>query len=136
MMATQNKEIRRFMILPVDVTESGQIIHIDRKIPAHHYRCRGILLSVKNCIDPVHDIPHLGEVSLLFNTWQVHPFHHMAGFKRKVLGRKKIFTEIDEELLPNLRVNGYYRDCGNAHDAEGNFIPYSLNIYLDCLAIL
>jgi hypothetical protein len=134
MVAQRDKEIRRFIILPVDVTEDRQIIHIDRKLPAHLFRCKGFLLSVKNCINTLSDIPHLGEISLLLNSGQVHPFHHMADYKRKVLSRKNSFVEIDEELIPNLMVNGFYRDLGNARDHNGNFIPYSLNIYLDCLA--
>lgn len=133
-MATRSKKISRFVILPVDVTESGQIINIDRKIPAHLFRCRGIMVSVKNCVNATGDIPHLGEISLLFNSWQIHPFHHMVGFKREVLSRRNNFTEIDEQLLPNFTVNGFYRDSGKLQDSKGNFIPYSLNIYLDCLS--
>jgi hypothetical protein len=133
-MCPKSKEIRRFVILPVDVTEDGQIIHLDRKLPAHLLRCKGIMLSVKNCIDPVNDIPHLGEVSVLLNSWQLHPFHHMAGFKREALSKKNSFVEINEKLIPNFTVNGFYRDLGKSKDHEGKFIPYSLNIYLDCLA--
>lgn len=132
-MTPRSKEIRRFVILPIDVTEDGQIIRIDRKLPAHLLRCKGIMLSVKNCIS-TNDIPHLGEVSLLLNSGQVHPFHHMTGFKREALSKKNSFVEINEKLMPNLTVNGFYRDLGNSKDQEGKFIPYSLNIYLHCLA--
>jgi hypothetical protein len=134
MAVQKNKEMRRFVVLAVNVTESGQIIHIDRKIPAHLFRCKGILLSVKNCINTVHDIPHLGEVSLLLNSGQIHPFHHMVSFKREALNRNSYFVEISEKLVPNLTVNGFYRDSGKAFNTSGTFVPYCLNIYLDCLA--
>lgn len=132
-MTLKSKEIRRLVILPIDVTEDGQIIRLDRKLPAHLLRCKGIMLSVKNCIS-TKDIPHLGEVSVLLNSWQVHPFHHIAGFRRKALSMKNSFVEINEELIPNFTVNGFYRDLGKSVDEKKNFIPYSLNIYLDCLA--
>jgi hypothetical protein len=132
-MTLKSKEIRRFVILPVDVTEDGQIIHLDRKLPAHLLRCKGIILSVKNCIC-TNDIPHLGEVSVLLNSWQLHPFHHMVGFKREPLSKKNSFVEINEKLIPNFTVNGFYRDLEQSKDHEGKFIPYSLNIYFDCLA--
>ena len=133
-MSLKSKEIRRFVILPFNVTEDGQIISIDKKLPAHLLRCKGILPTVKNCIDLVNDIPHLGEISLLLNSGQLHPFHHMLGYKRKALSKKNSFVEINEKLIPNNTVNGFYRDLGNSRDTKGNFIPYSLNIYLDCLA--
>jgi len=133
-MSPKSKKIRRFFILPVEVTEDGQIIRLDRKLPAHLLSCRGIMVSVMNCIHPVNDIPHLGEVSLSLNSGQIHPFHNMAGFRREALSKKNSFVEIDEKLIPNLTVTGYYRDLGNSKDEQKNFIPYSFNIYLDCLA--
>jgi hypothetical protein len=133
-MSPKSKEIRRFKIIPVDVIEDGQIINLDYKLPAHLVSCKGIILSIKNCISNTNDIPHLGEVSLLLNSGQVHPFHQMVGFKRESLSKKNSFVEIDEKLIPNYTVNGFYRDLGNSLDHEGKFIPYSLNIYLDCLA--
>jgi hypothetical protein len=132
-MTPKSKEIRRFVIIPIDVTEDGQIIHLDRKLPAHLLRCKGINLSVRTCIGNT-DIPHLGEVSVLLNSWQIHPFHHIVGFRRKVLNKKNSFVEINEKLIPNFTINGFYRDLGKSMDEKKNFIPYSLNIYFDCLA--
>ena len=128
------KEVRRFVILPVDVNQSGQIIQIDRKIPDHLIVCKGILANVKGFLNIGKEIQHMGEISLMLNSGQIHPLHHTVGYFPKPLYKKIPFFKIKEELVPNYRIRGFYEDAGNSRDISGNFLPYTLNIYLDCKA--
>jgi len=132
----KSKEARRFVILPVDVTPAGQIISIDRELPAHLTVCKGINATVKGFLQTEKDIQHIGEISLLFNSGQVHPLHHTVGYSLEPLRKKNGFFEIKESLVPNYHINGFYEDAGTSRDAKGNFLPYSVNIYLDCKAIM
>lgn len=129
-----NKESRRFVILPVDVTKAGQIISFDRELPAHLMVCKGINATVKGFLNTGKDIQHMGEISILFNSGQLHPFHHTVGYSIEPLRKKNNFFELKEPLVPNYRISGFYEDAGNSRDIKGNFLPYSVYIYLDCKA--
>ena len=129
----KNKYKRRFVILPVDMMSPFQIINISRKLPAHLIKCKGIAVTVKNKLSQFNDIIQLGEFSLSFNSGQVHPLHLFAGYQKDVLSNKNSFLEINEELIPNYYVTGFYRDFGKTITGDSTYIPYTLNIYLDCL---
>jgi hypothetical protein len=129
------KERTRYAILPVDVTSAGQIIRLDRKLPAHLTICKGIHVTVKNFLNTPSNVQHIGEISLLFNSGQVHPFHHIVGYNKNVLGQKNRFLPLTEELIPNSRIRGFYLDSGNSLDSGGHFLPYTVNIYLYCKAL-
>lgn len=131
----EDKERTRYVILPVDVSSAGQVVRLDRSLPAHLTICKGIHATVKTFLNTPSDITHIGEVSLLFNSGQVHPFHHTVGYDKTPLGQKNRFFPLSEELLPNYRIRGFYQDAGNSRDAFGNFLPYTMNIYLLCKAI-
>ncbi|MBI5539800.1 MAG: hypothetical protein HY951_07060 [Bacteroidia bacterium] len=130
----ESKESRRFVILPVDVTKAGQIISLDRELPAHLMVCKGINATVKGFLNTGKDIQHMGEISILFNSGQLHPFHQTVGYSIEPLRKKNNFFELKEPLVPNYRITGFYEDAGNSRDIKGNFLPYSVNIYLDCKA--
>ena len=125
---------RLFAIIPVDITYAGQLVKIDRKLPAHFTVCKGLLATIKGYLKTEKYIQHMGEISLLFNSGQVHPFHHTVGFSLKPLLKRNTFVEVKEPLIPNYQVTGFYQDAGNSRDIKGNFLPYSVNIYLDCKA--
>ena len=128
------KEIRRFVILPVEVSKPGQIILLDRKLPAHLTVCRGIDITVKGFLKTDKDIQHIGEISLQFNSGEVHPFHYVVSYSKDPLRKKNKFLHLKEPLVPNYQVTGFYEDAGTSRDVKGNFIPYLVNIYLDCKA--
>jgi hypothetical protein len=130
----KNKEVRRYVILPVEVRRPGQIILLDRKLPAHLTLCKGIHATVKEYLETGKDIQHFGEISILFNSGQVHPLHHTVGYSLYPLRKRNPFMQISEPLVPNYRISGFYEDAGRSHDRLGNFLPYTLNIYLDCKA--
>lgn len=132
----ESMESRRFVILPVDVTKAGQIILLDRELPAHLTVCKGINVTVKGFLNTGKDIQHIGEISILFNSGEVHPFHHTVGYSLEPLRKKNNFFELKEPLVPNYHINGFYEDAGTSRDVKGNFLPYSVNIYLDCKAIV
>ncbi len=132
----ESRESRRFVILPVDVTKAGQIIPLDRELPAHLTVCNGITATVKGFLNTGKDIQHMGEISILFNSGEVHPFHHTVGYSLEPLRKKNRFFELKEEFVPGYRVSGFYEDAGTSLDVKGNFLPYSVNIYLDCKAIV
>lgn len=128
------REARRFVILPVTVSQAGQIIPLDRKLPAHLTHCTGIQATVKGYLNTGSDIQHMGEISILLNSGQVHPLHHTVGYSLQPLKKKNGFMQITETLVPNYRISGFYEDAGTSRDVKGNFLPYTVNIYLDCKA--
>lgn len=130
----ETKEARRFVLLPVEVSEARQIILLDRKLPAHLTKCKGIQATVKGYLNTGRDIQHMGEISILLNSGQVHPLHHTVGYSLEPLKKRNSFMQISEPLVPNYRISGFYEDAGNSRDNRGNFLPYILNIYLDCKA--
>jgi hypothetical protein len=132
----ETKEGRRYAIIPVDITYAGQLVKLDRTLPAHLTVCKGLLATVKGFLKTEKYIQHMGEISLLFNSGQVHPFHHTVGFSLKPLMKKNSFVEVTEPLVPNYKITGFYQDAGTSRDIKGNFLPYSVNIYLDCKAIV
>lgn len=128
------KEKTRYTILPVDVTSAGQVIRLDRKLSAHLTDCKGIFVTVKTFLNTPGNLTHIGEISLLFNSGQVHPYHHTVGYSKSPLGQKNRFLPLGEELIPNSRIRGFYHDAATSRDSLGNFLPYTLNIYLHCKA--
>lgn len=125
---------KRFIIIPVKVNSPGQVIQIDKKIPANLLRCNGIFVTVKGFLNTAGEIQRMGEVSLLFNSGKTHPYHHTVGYKKTALDTRKLFSELSEDLIPNYRVRGFYSDYGTSHNNIGVFLPYSVNIYLECKA--
>ena len=130
----KNNLVRRFFILPVVVEVALQIVKIDIKLPAHMKICKGIHVSVRDCLCNPKDTPQIGELSLSFNSAQVHPIHCMVDFKKKALNNKNSFIEIEEELIPNYSITGYYRDFGKILFITPYPSPYYMKIYFDCLA--
>lgn len=128
----ESRKIRVYAILPVEVTNARQVIKLDRKLAAHLMICKGIHATVKGFLNTPSNIQHMGEISLLFNSLQVHPFHHTVGYNKAVLSQKNLFFPLNKELVPNSRIQGFYSDAGNSRDALGNFLPYTVNIYLHC----
>jgi hypothetical protein len=128
------KEARRYFILPVEVSKAGQIIPIDRKLPSHFIHCKGIHATVKGFIDTPTDIQHLGEISILLNSGQVHPLHYTVGYSREPLRKSNPYMEAGEELVPNYRISGFYEDTRIPDGTVGHFMPYTVNIYFDCKA--
>ena len=126
------KEARRYFILVLDVSQEGQVILLDRKLPSHFFHCSGIFATVKGFLDTGKDISQIGEVSILFNSGQVHPFHHFVGYSQIPLQKKILFMEVSEPLVPNYRISGFYADARASFDRNGIFLPYTLNIYFDC----
>ena len=135
-MNLKNKSVKRYFIIPVDVSNSGQIVSIDKKIPRHLKHCTGIRFSVKTFLDVAQDIPQLGEISLLLNSGQVHPIHHFTSYSKEILDKGKKDISISEPLTTNQIITGYYRDLKAAVDIRGVFQPYILNIYLICKATI
>jgi hypothetical protein len=127
-------EIRRYFILPIIVRKAGQVIPIDQNIPAHIISCRGILATVKGFLQTGHEIQHIGEISIQINSGEVHPMHHSVGYADKPLLKCNHFMQIEEQITPDMRISGYYQDAATAKDDKGIFLPYQVNVYLDCKA--
>lgn len=130
----ETKEVHRYVLFPLEVKQSGQIIQLDLKLPAHITECKGILATVKGYLNVPKDIPRIGEISISLNSGQVHPLHYTVGYSREPLHKKEPFLTIEEPIVPNLRISGYYEDRGTSLDALGAFQPYQLNLYFDCKA--
>lgn len=127
-------DFRRYFILPVKVTRKGQIVSIDQSVPAHINGCVGILATVKDFLETGHEIQHVGEFSLMLNSAEVHPIHYSVGYSNLPLKKDNHFLPVEEQINPGTRISGFYHDAGTATDDKGSFLPYTVNIYLDCKA--
>jgi len=126
--------VRRFVILPIKISRAHQIVAIDTSISANIISCSGILADVKGHLQTGRDIQHIGEVSILFNSGRVHPLHHSVGYHDKPLQKCDRFMQIQERIFTGSKVCGFYQDAGTATDEKGIFLPYQVNIYLECKA--
>lgn len=128
-------DFRRYFILPVRVTKKGQIISIDQPLPSHITRCLGILATVKDFLAIDHEIQHIGEFSLMINSAEVHLVHFVVGYSNLPIKKDNDFLPVQEQINPGTRISGFYLDAGTATDDKGTFLPYTVNIYLNCKAI-
>ena len=127
-------EVRKFVILPIHISYANQIVVFEKSLSANIVSCTGILASVNGHLETGQDVQHIGEISLLLNSGQVHPLHHTAGLYSMPLMKCNHFMEIQETIFPGAKITGFYFDEGTAIDEKGIFIPYQLNIYLKCKA--
>lgn len=127
-------EVLKYVIVPIHITNENQIVVFEKRLSANIVSCSGILASVKGHLKTGHDVQHIGEISLLLNTGQVHPLHHFAGFYNFPLKKCNRFMQIKERISQGAKISGFYMDAGTAIDEKGVFIPYQLNIYLKCKA--
>ncbi|MFH0895401.1 MAG: hypothetical protein V2A54_13275 [Bacteroidota bacterium] len=131
MNVSRGNKIRRIVFSAI-VTEAGQIIKINKKLPSYIKRCTGMYVTIKGYYNTFNEVLHAGELSLLLNAGQVHPLHFRVGYSRIPLMPKNTFLEADENLIANQPVSGYYRDMGTMRSITDAFLPYTLNIYLEC----
>ena len=127
-------EALKYVIVPIRIRNAHQIVVFEESLSANIVSCSGILASVKGHLEIGHDVQHIGEISLLLNSGQVHPLHHSAGLYSMPLMKCNHFMEIQETIFPGAKITGFYFDEGTAIDEKGIFIPYQLNIYLKCKA--
>lgn len=126
------KEVRRWVIIKLDITSSNQIIRIANKLPSHIKTCKGIMVSICDYLNVSSDINQIGELSLMLNSGQTHPYHFMTTYSKNPVNKCNKTLEINETLIPNQTIAGFYKDLGMAKNSAGYFLPYSINIYLDC----
>jgi|GEM_PF-6522874 len=126
--------IRRYFILTITITKKGQTVLIDRVVPSHIVCCKGIHASVIGFLATEHEIQHVGEFSLILSSGSVHPIHYSVGYSKQPLMKNNRFMPIHEEIASGSHISGFYQDAGTAKDGNGIFLPYRVNIYLDCKA--
>jgi hypothetical protein len=126
--------IRRYFILSISITKTGQTVLIDRAVPLHLVSCNGIHASVNGFLPTENEIQHIGEFSLILSSGSVHPIHYSVGYSKQPLMKNNRFMPIDEPIAPGSHISGFYQDAGTAKDDKGIFLPYRVNIYLDCKA--
>ena len=114
------------------VTEAGQIIRITKKLPSHVKHCTGLFATIKGFHNTFDEVLHAGELSLSLNSGQDHPLHFRVGYSRIPLMPKNTFLEAKNDIIANQLVSGYYRDLGTMRSNTYTFLPYTLNIYLEC----
>ena len=127
-------EAIKYVIVPIRIRNAHQIVVFEESLSANIVSCSGILASVKGHLETGHDVQHIGELSILLNSGQVHPLHHFAGFYSFPLKKCNRFMQVKERIFPGAKIYGFYMDEGTAIDEKGIFIPYQLNIYLKCKA--
>jgi len=132
-MTKGKKHSKRWLILPLEISRKGQVLHIEHRIPAYLRLCCGVHMTVKGKIpDMESEIPHLGELSLQFNNGKQHPLHFMAGYSPRFTKNLPTTLKLEETLLAHHSVTGFYRDNKQTINRERSFQPYQLNIYFEC----
>ena len=117
-------------IIKIEVEQANQIVPIDFKLANNIKYCNGIYISVKELLDTEENyISQIGELSLSFNTKQIHPLHFTAEYN-KDLSDKKESLKLDSEMKANKNITGFYIDYSTSLNNKGDFLPYSLSIYL------
>lgn len=129
-----NSPKSRWIILQTPITHNMQVVHLDEKIPAHCKELIGIKFSIRNFIDTNSDfIPHFGEASILINSSKIHLGNFNVCYFKSPLKKQNQFT-VQEKLLINTLLSGYYKDLGySLKQGSRQFIPYSVSIYLHCI---
>lgn len=134
-METAAKITPSWKIIQFDVKEPNDIIRIDGKLPSHLNKCTGIYFSVKNYLNTdIEKLSEIGEISLQFNARKIHPVHDTIGYSKIPTVKRPEFKKLAAKLLPNQPITGFYLDCGKTLDMAGKFIPYTVNIYFECLS--
>ena len=119
-------------IIEFDVDTSGQVITIDRRIPLHLIRCKGIIASVSGF--PQTNLNQLlaGSIdSVCFNEKMDNPFSYPVWYNRTYpFFRMPVGDVLNTHVSNNSRVFIKYTDAGTMKDNNGSFIPYKIQLVI------
>lgn len=121
----------QWKVIRLRVEQAQQIYSINYKLNPHIQNIKGIYFSVQ---EPLllgqKSIPHLGELSMLFNAEQVQPLHYMVDYQDHLPDKFKPMP-LDVQVQKHQNITGFYLDNGQTLVAK-KFNPYTLLIYLEC----
>jgi hypothetical protein len=121
-------ERKKWDIILLEGIALNEARKISFKLPANVNRCNGFMFS-GSVAGNANKNYMLGNVSLFFNNRQSHPLHHTIHSKPlTALTRKYETLKLDECILKDSVIQGYYVDLGSAVS-----YPYNVRIYLDCI---
>lgn len=119
-------ERSKYLIIPIEKIQSGEIRKISFKIPVNVKACKGFMFS-GNVAGQMNNNYVLGNISLLFNNRKSHPLHYTIHSKPLPDKKWKLF-KLKECIEESSFIQGYYMDIGIATS-----YPYTVRVYLDCI---
>lgn len=123
--ATQPVKYEKWAIIPVTAVVKA-VTKIEAKLPANVKHCTGIAFTICD-IQGSFNPDNLGEISLAFNNRKSHPLNFPVECRTSRFRIDEIILKLEEPVMGNSRVSGYYRNITNT--------PYLLKIYIQCIAL-
>ena len=125
----------RYNIIQLEVTESGQVVEINHRLPSNYKRCIGYVARHVKGIASELDIPEIGLVAIEFNSRKQLFFNDLVGYEAQVEQLPQ-FQELNIPLESGQLVTGFYLDTKKSTDPLMDlkewFRPYRIAIYLKC----
>ena len=125
----------RYNIIQLEVTESGQVVEINHRLPSNYKRCIGYVARHVKGITSELDIPEIGLVAIEFNSRKQLFFNDLVGYEAQVEQLPQ-FQELNIPLESGQLVTGFYLDTQKSPDPlidlKEWFRPYRIAIYLKC----
>lgn len=123
----------RYLIITIKVNKVNEVVEINYKLPSYIHSCLAIAYSVKEFLNPENIyFPEFGELSLQFNSRELHPLHLLIPYSNNPQEQIFEFMDFANPLEAGQIITGHYIDFGLSV-IETFFQKYTVLVYLKCL---
>lgn len=119
----------RYRIIPIEVSEPGQIVEISHKLPLHLKVCTGFIARHTKGLKLTNNKNEIGLLALEFNSRKQLLINAMVGYESRV-EQLPDYQEVNIPLENGQLLTGYYMDTKQI--APADFNPYTIQVYLRC----
>jgi hypothetical protein len=119
-------------VMSFKINEPKAIIQLDAKLAKHYKAINSISTHIIPRLSSTDPQNECGELSLSINNAKEQILHTTIGFDTKLQDNYYHGHQCNAPLHINNRISGYYRDNGQLRTENGEFIPYTLKLILEC----
>ena len=119
-------------IMSFMVNQPNAIIKLDAKLAKHYKAINSISTHIIPRLPSIESQNECGELSLSINNAKEQILHTSLDYDTKLQDNYHHGHQCNAVLHVNNRISGYYRDSGRLKTENGEFIPYTLKLILEC----